>query len=93
MSARLLIIEDDSMLNQMLSLHFEDEGYEVVSAVTCSEGLEQLTTSAFDLVLLDQLLPLLQLHQLLLKNLLQMFLQLQLLILKLLVMLTFLNLQ
>lgn len=57
MSNRLLIIEDDNSLNQMLQLHFEDGGFEVTGAETCGEGLEQLHKQAFDLILLDQQLP------------------------------------
>ncbi len=57
MTKRLLIIEDDLSLNQMLQLHFEDEGFEVAAASSCSEGLELLERMAFDLILLDQQLP------------------------------------
>ena len=57
MSKRLLIIEDDISLNQMLQLHFEDGGFEVTGVNSCGEGLQQLYRQAFDLVLLDQQLP------------------------------------
>ena len=57
MSKRLLIIEDDAGLNQMLQLHFEDEGFEVSSAFSCSDGLELWQESSVDLILLDQQLP------------------------------------
>ncbi len=57
MSKRLLIIEDDISLNQMLQLHFEDGGFEVTGVGSCSEGLQQLYRQAFDLILLDQQLP------------------------------------
>lgn len=57
MNRKLLIIEDDHSLNQMLSLHFEDQGYIVASANNCSDGLAQIEKQEFDFVLLDQQLP------------------------------------
>jgi len=57
MSNRLLIIEDDAGLNQMLQLHFEESGFAVVGVPTCNEGVAQLQENAFDLILLDQQLP------------------------------------
>ncbi len=57
MSIRLLIVEDDSALNQMLLLHFEDEGYLVDGAIDCADALECVARKAYDLVLLDQQLP------------------------------------
>ena len=57
MPARLLIVEDDTALNQMLCLHFEDDGYAVTGARTCAEAEQKLTAGAYDLALLDQQLP------------------------------------
>ncbi len=57
MTTQLLIIEDDESLNQMLQLHFEDQGYQVVGVDNCAKGLERLRKTAFDLILLDQQLP------------------------------------
>lgn len=57
MPDRLLIIEDDYALCQMLAMHFDDEGFLVHCAGSCSEGLDNLRTTAVDLVLLDQQLP------------------------------------
>ena len=57
MSKRLLIIEDDAGLNQMLQLHFEEQEFAVSGALNCSEGLALLQENAFDLILLDQQLP------------------------------------
>lgn len=53
----LLIIEDDPNLNQMLALHFEDQGFSVTSAYACADGLTALQQHSFDLVFLDQQLP------------------------------------
>lgn len=57
MPARLLIIEDDSQLNQMLRLHFEEAGFEVAGALSCAEAERELERQPPDLVLLDQQLP------------------------------------
>ena len=57
MSKRLLIIEDDTSLNQMLQFHFEDGGFEVTGVESCNDGLQQLSRQVFDLILLDQQLP------------------------------------
>ncbi len=57
MTTRLLIIDDDASLNQMLAFHFEDQDYGVSSALTCREGLDHVRAEATDLVLLDQRLP------------------------------------
>jgi DNA-binding NtrC family response regulator len=57
MSHKLLIVEDDSSLSQMLTLHFEDQGMEVQVAHDCKSALEKTRDSQPDLILLDQQLP------------------------------------
>ena len=57
MTTRLLIVEDDAALNQMLRFHFEDRGCEVKGVGTCRDALQVFASQAFDLVLLDQQLP------------------------------------
>ncbi len=57
MPTRILIVEDDSSLNQMLSLHFEDQDFEVVGVDNCADALGRLPQQDYDLVLLDQQLP------------------------------------
>ena len=57
MAKRLLIIEDDANLNQMLQLHFEDQGYETDGVLTCADGLAKLQERAYAMLLLDQQLP------------------------------------
>ena len=57
MKLRVLIIEDDPALNQMLALHFEDQGCEVHNAERCEAGLAVARAQAVDLILLDQQLP------------------------------------
>jgi len=57
MSHRLLIIEDDAALSEMLALHFEDAGFTVACADTGAAGVGLLRREGADLVLLDQQLP------------------------------------
>ncbi len=57
MTHRLLIVEDDSSLSQMLTLHFEDQGMEVQVAHSCNSALVQAENFHPDLILLDQQLP------------------------------------
>ncbi|HDK38050.1 MAG TPA: sigma-54-dependent Fis family transcriptional regulator, partial [Thiolapillus brandeum] len=57
MAHKLLIVEDDSSLSQMLTLHFEDQDMEVQVAHSCTSALELVTGLQPDLILLDQQLP------------------------------------
>ncbi len=57
MSKRLLIIEDDNALQQMLALHFEDQGFSVDTADNCGAGESLAADASYDLVMLDQQLP------------------------------------
>jgi DNA-binding NtrC family response regulator len=57
MITHVLIIEDDPSLNQMLALHFEDQGYAVLSAGRCEAGLALAREQSVELILLDQQLP------------------------------------
>ncbi len=57
MATRILIIEDDASLSQMLELHFEDQGFEPDLAADCEAARRKLGAGRFDLVLLDQRLP------------------------------------
>ena len=57
MTARVLIVDDDPSLNQMLAMHFEDQGYAVSSAGSCQEAVQQLHSLPPDLILLDYQLP------------------------------------
>ncbi len=54
---RLLIVEDDHSLNEILAMHFEDQGCEVRQAGTLAEARAVLASTQLDLVLLDQQLP------------------------------------
>src|SRR6056297_1897635 len=54
---RILLVEDEESLMDVIRLNLEMEGYEVVPAVTGPEGLEKLRSQSFELAILDVMLP------------------------------------
>lgn len=54
---RLLIVDDDDALCQMLAWAFEDLGYQVERAPDCCEGERRIRHFAYDVILLDYHLP------------------------------------
>lgn len=55
---RILVIDDDAVFRDMLCEQLTDmEGYTCVGAQTGEEGLSQATSSYFDLVILDVVMP------------------------------------
>lgn len=57
MSVRLLLIEDDVALGQILVWHFQDLGYEVTIATDLADAGRRIAAARFDLVLMDYQLP------------------------------------
>ena len=57
MAAKILVIDDDANICDLLRLYLEKEGYEVKCAGDGTEGLKQFKFSEPDLVLLDIMLP------------------------------------
>ncbi|HFE48827.1 MAG TPA: sigma-54-dependent Fis family transcriptional regulator [Chromatiaceae bacterium] len=57
MRTRLLITEDDHSLNEILAMHFEDQGFDVLQAESIQAAQQILSSTKLDLVLLDQQLP------------------------------------
>ena len=55
--ARLLIIDDDVLLTNLLVEHFTSEGFIVSAAGTAGEGIERVLDNPPDLILLDLMLP------------------------------------
>lgn len=53
----VLVVDDDGANRDLLSQRLERQGYEVVSAGNGREALDLLATGAFDLVLLDIMMP------------------------------------
>ena len=54
---RLLLVEDDMEISQMLKNFLETENYEVVSAADGEEAYEKWNENSYDLVLLDLMIP------------------------------------
>jgi len=57
MKERVLFIDDDQSIQSTLGLRLRSEGYVVETASDGTEGLEKTTTSPFDLIILDVMLP------------------------------------
>jgi len=54
---KVLIVEDEKDILQLVKLYLEKEGYRTVTASTGSEGLAQVRTEKPDLIVLDLMLP------------------------------------
>ncbi|HBK87991.1 MAG: response regulator transcription factor [Cyclobacteriaceae bacterium] len=54
---KILLIEDEPRLNSFLKEGMEQQGYSVDAAENGSTGLEYVSTNAYDLVVLDIMLP------------------------------------
>ena len=55
--SRILIVEDDASLAELMSMHLEDIHYQAVMAPTLRDARDALAESDFDAILLDQQLP------------------------------------
>jgi DNA-binding response OmpR family regulator len=54
---KILVIEDDGNIAQLLDLHLKDMGYSVTLAYDGTEGLKQAVSKRYDLIILDIMLP------------------------------------
>ena len=57
-SARILLVDDEQSIQTLLSYPLRKDGYDVVRASDGREALDRFTEQAFDLVVLDVMLPL-----------------------------------
>ncbi|MGM0628954.1 MAG: response regulator transcription factor [Patescibacteria group bacterium] len=57
MDKKIMIIEDDKLLRDMMSRKLEKEGYQVFLVVDGSEGEKQVRETNPDVILLDLILP------------------------------------
>ncbi|MES2347509.1 MAG: response regulator transcription factor [Pseudomonadota bacterium] len=54
---RVLIVEDDMPIADLLRLHLQDEGYQVTHCADGNQGLAQLRNGGWDALILDLMLP------------------------------------
>ena len=57
MGKQILLVDDEPMMLKVLKYTLEQEGYEIELAMDGEEALEKFQARAFDLVLLDVMLP------------------------------------
>jgi len=57
MAKKILIIEDDKFLRELISMKLQKEGYTIVEAVDGEEGEKKIREEKPDLILLDLILP------------------------------------
>jgi len=57
MTRRILLVEDDAHIADLLSMHLRDEGLEVVHCARGDEGLAALERGGWDALVLDIMLP------------------------------------
>ena len=56
-SARILLVDDEQSIQTLLSYPLRKEGYDVVQATDGRQALDRFDEQAFDLVVLDLMLP------------------------------------
>ncbi len=54
---KILIVEDEEPISNLIKINLQDEGYECTCAYTGKEGADYIEKEIFDLVLLDIMLP------------------------------------
>ena len=54
---KVLIIEDEKGMNEVLRILLEGEGYEVASAFDGHEGIDRIKKDIYDLVITDIRMP------------------------------------
>lgn len=57
MSKKILIVEDDENIRELLRLYLEREGYEITEAANGEEGVKQWKKVSPDMILLDVMMP------------------------------------
>ncbi|MGM0439027.1 MAG: response regulator [Patescibacteria group bacterium] len=55
--SKILVVEDDKFLREMITRKLDKEGYDVSQAVDGEEGLEKIREIKPDLILLDLIMP------------------------------------
>ena len=55
--AKILIVDDERSIRELLEIVLKKEGFEVTSAPSAEEGLAQVKTTEFDLIVSDINMP------------------------------------
>ncbi len=55
--ARILVVDDEELIRDLLKMVLMDEGYTVVTAADGEEAIQHLNSSPFDLVITDLVMP------------------------------------
>src|SRR5215216_2050181 len=56
-SPRILVVDDEQPVQQLLDRTLRSEGYDVVPALDGEQALDEISKQPFDLVMLDVMLP------------------------------------
>ncbi len=51
--AKILIVDDERSIGELLEIFLKKEGFAVISAASAEEGLRTLKTTEFDLIISD----------------------------------------
>jgi CheY-like chemotaxis protein len=57
MPTRVLVVEDDDVIRQLITVNLELEGFDVVSAIDGQEALDRVGELAPDVITLDVMMP------------------------------------
>ncbi len=57
MAEKILVVEDDKFLRELISRKLSDEGFDITQAVDGEDGIEKIKQVKPDLILLDLILP------------------------------------
>tara|TARA_R110001592_G_scaffold138511_5_gene357758 strand:- start:60247 stop:60945 length:699 start_codon:yes stop_codon:yes gene_type:complete len=57
MASKILIVEDDHDINNLLAINLRASGYEIESSENGMQGLKMAQACAYDLIILDLMLP------------------------------------
>lgn len=57
MNKKILVVEDEQDMRELIALRLNTSGYEVMTAADGEEGMEKLAQARPDLIILDLMLP------------------------------------
>ncbi|MDR1009480.1 MAG: response regulator transcription factor [Rickettsiales bacterium] len=57
MAGRLLVVDDDAKIRALIAKYISKEGYEVEEAPSAAEAAERISSSRFDLLIVDKMMP------------------------------------